>query len=196
MRRLGLAVIAIIVTACAGSTTTPTASVAALSSAAVTASAADVPSAPAAATATAAGSACTGSSSDTATIAQWAAGAGFDVYCAVLPAGWTILSIEHLSADQIDVNYRGPAAGEAVDLVEGMTWCETPDPCLGGTTKPSKIASASLATLPGGIYSPGVGVYVLYALGGKAAYEMESAGATVEQLTSWASALVKVGPAA
>jgi hypothetical protein len=149
---------------------------------------------PPAATATAAGPACTGSSSDTATIAQWAASAGFDVYCAVLPAGWTILSIEHLSANEIEVHYRGPAAHEGVDLIEGTSWCQTSDPCLGGTTKPSKIASASLATLPGAIYSPVVGVYVLYALGAGAAYEMESAGLTVEQLTSWASALVKVGP--
>lgn len=94
-------------------------------------------------------SACTGSDDNRAFFSKAAEALTFEVYCAALPTGWTVVdgSYSGRSGGRLEIAYRGPK-GATLRLREGPAAC-TDDPACPPTG--SDLGAASFGDQPGSL---------------------------------------------
>jgi hypothetical protein len=149
------------------------------------------PSATSATTGTAApASVCTGTASNKAFWAQVARQFRWDVYCAVLPAGWGVKTGSYNSASpgDVTVTYGGPG-GATLQLKEGAFCTLGADKCAPLT---APLGSAYFGDLAGTLDAASGGFAVHVNPGTTLAYSVTSSGLSQENFVAIASALVKV----
>ncbi len=119
----------------------------------------------------------------------------FDVYCPVLPAGWSMVSSNNAElsgaehADVVTISYQGPA-GQTLTLMEG-TFCETADAvCMRqGLGIGKRMFGDRVATLLGGN-----GEWHLFtAAEGAAMWEATGKGMSADDFASLTGNLIVVG---
>jgi len=109
-------------------------------------------------------SACSGSDENRAFFATLAASVSWDVYCAVLPRGWTVVSGSYRLANggKLVISYRGPG-GATLSLSEG-SFCADASGCVpsGGDA-----GSASFGPLPATLVATDAGGFAIVAARGQ-----------------------------
>jgi hypothetical protein len=166
---------------------TPTATATATPTPTPTPTPADTPSPSPTPSPTSAAAACTGTADQKAYLAGAAAVTHFDVYCAVLPAGWWLDSGSAPNPDWLDITYKS-SGGAVIILWEGG-WCPAGHACAeeGGPVGP-----ASFGGLTGTLYSDVTSFFIHVGTFADQKYKMSGQGMTEAQFRAWAAALVKV----
>jgi hypothetical protein len=135
--------------------------------------------------------ACTGTADHQAFFADAAAKLPFDVYCAVLPAGWWLQSADYQQSNSgaVNVVYKN-TPGATVSLHEG-NFCADPSTCW---VIVSTVGSASFGPVAGSLVvasaTPVYGVYV--GPHTTRSYVITGSGLTQAKFVAIAAALVKV----
>lgn len=169
---------------------TPNGSSSATASATVSATATPVPTALPSATAVPS-TACTGSASNQAFWAEAASATKWDVYCAVLPAGWYTSDAfyEGTSSGTIHIILK-VAGGPKVEIDEG-SFCTTD----AATCSPheSLIGKSAFGDLLGDLDALSGGGFAIYVNPGTAkAYSIKGSGMSQDTFVAYAAALAKV----
>ena len=147
-------------------------------------------SAPIAVATPAPASVCSGSAANKTFWGQVARQLSWDVYCAVLPAGWAIKtgSYNGTSPGDVAVTYAGPG-GATLQLKEGA-YCT-----VGATTcapHTAELGSAYFGNLSGSLDAVSGGFAVYVNPGTRLGYSLTSTGLSQDAFVSLASALVRV----
>jgi hypothetical protein len=135
---------------------------------------------------------CTGSADIQAFWAGAAKGLKFDVYCAVLPKGWSVTggTWEGKGGGKLNFAYKGPRGAklvlnEGAFCTTGLSACEPHDQDLG---------VANFGDRPGGLFSlgPDAGFAIYVNPGAAPSWSITGTGLTRDAFTSLAAALEKV----
>jgi hypothetical protein len=135
--------------------------------------------------------ACTGSADNRSFYSVFAAGVPYDVYCAVLPAGWYLATGGYRlgGSGKLQAAYHGPG-GMLLSLLEGAFCADTPDAC---SPSDSVIGPAAFGDREGTLGSLS-GAFVLYVDPGLTpAWQATGSGMTEGDFRSFCAAFAKVG---
>jgi hypothetical protein len=134
--------------------------------------------------------ACSGSDENRAFYASVAGDVTWDVYCAVLPAGWFVEtgSFRLAGGGKLEISYKGPG-GQRIEMRQG-TYCAGVDDCI--PTGPD-AGSASYGDRPARLVDVGGGSWLVVAEGGEVDWEAKGLGMDGPTLASHTAAFVLVG---
>jgi hypothetical protein len=134
---------------------------------------------------------CTGSG----TVKQWFADQwshlAFDLYCAVLPAGWGVVKVQaDYTKGGVVAQYKN-GAGNTVDVYEGSFCTMSPNPCSGvwGPVVGPVLFGPLTGELAG---SSGSWAVFVHTASPKVMYTMVGSGMTQVAITAYAAAMHKV----
>ena len=134
--------------------------------------------------------ACSGSDENRAFYASVAGDVTWQVYCAVLPAGWFVDagSFRLAGGGKLEISYKGPG-GQRIEMRQG-TWCAGVDDCI--PTGPD-AGSASYGDRPARLVDVGGGSWLVVAEGGDVNWEAKGLGMDGPTLASHTAAFALVG---
>jgi hypothetical protein len=134
--------------------------------------------------------ACSGNDENRAFYEAVAGDVTWDVYCAVLPAGWFVDagSFRLAGGGKLEISYKGPG-GQRIEMRQG-TYCAGVDGCI--PTGPD-AGSASYGDRPGRLVDIGGGSWLVVAEGGEVDWEAKGIGMDGPTLAGHTAAFVKVG---
>jgi hypothetical protein len=134
--------------------------------------------------------ACSGNDDNRAFFAAVAEAVTWDVYCAVLPAGWFVDAGEFRLAGggKMTIAYKGPA-GQRIEMREG-TYCAGVDGCI--PTGPD-AGTASFGDRPARLVDVGGGAWLVVAEGGDVNWEAKGTGMDGAVLAGYTAAFARVG---
>ena len=134
--------------------------------------------------------ACSGSDENRAFYASVAGDVTWQVYCAVLPAGWFVDtgSFRLAGGGRLEISYKGPG-GQRIEMRQG-TYCAGVDDCI--PTGPD-AGSASYGDKPARLVDVGGGSWLVVAEGGDVNWEAKGVGMDGPTLASHTAAFVPVG---
>ena len=134
-------------------------------------------------------SACSGSDDNRSFFAEAADALSFEVYCAVLPSGWTLTkgSYRGAAGGRVEIAYRGPG-GATLRLREGPAACADDPSCPPSGTE---IGAAAFGDRPGTISTVEAG-YAIVATELPLLYIAETTGLDQAASTALAAALVAI----
>ena len=114
----------------------------------------------------------------------------WDVYCAVLPAGWYVDAGEFRLAGggRMTIAYKGPA-GARLELREGA-YCSGVDGCI--PTGPD-AGTATFGDRPARLVDAGGGAWLIVAEGGDVNWEAKGSGMDEAALAGFTAAFARVG---
>jgi hypothetical protein len=138
--------------------------------------------------------ACTGSASNQAFWADAAKAMSFDVYCLVLPSGWSVSdgSFEGAGGGKVHMTMHGPG-GAKLQIDEGAFCTSGLDTC---SPHDATVGDAAFGDLIGSLDSAAGGTYYLYVNAGTAkGYTLTGSGMSQDTFVAYASAIVKVAKA-
>jgi hypothetical protein len=132
---------------------------------------------------------CSGTANNRDFYASFAAGVTFDVYCAVLPKGWSVITGSYsIRKGTLQISYKGPN-GARFQLDEGKFCAGKSDcPASGGDPGSAKIGGrdAALTDLGGARFA-------VVAQEGDLAWQISSTGMETDLLLSISQAMIAVG---
>jgi hypothetical protein len=133
---------------------------------------------------------CTGSDENRAFYASVAGDVTWQVYCAVLPAGWFVDagSFRLAGGGKLEISYKGPG-GQRIEMRQG-TYCAGVDDCI--QTEPD-AGPASYGDRPARLVDAGGGTWLVVAEGGDVNWEAKGLGMDGPTLASHTAAFVPVG---
>ena len=134
--------------------------------------------------------ACSGNNGNRDFFAAVAQGVAWDVYCAVLPAGWFVDAGEFRLAGggKMEIAYKGPG-GQRIAVREG-TYCAGDDGCI--PTGPD-AGTASFGDRSARLVDLGGGAWLVVAEGGDVDWEAKGTGMDGAALAGFTAAFAKVG---
>ena len=134
--------------------------------------------------------ACSGSDENRAFYEAVAGDVTWDVYCAVLPAGWFVDagSFRLAGGGKLEISYKGPG-GQRIEMRQG-TYCAGVDDCI--PTGPD-AGSASYGDRSGRLVDTGGGTWLVVAEGGDVNWEAKGLGMDGPTLASHTAAFVLIG---
>ena len=114
----------------------------------------------------------------------------WDVYCAVLPAGWFVDagSFRLAGGGKLEISYKGPG-GQRIEMRQG-TYCAGVDGCI--PTGPD-AGSAAYGDRPARLVDVGGGSWLVVAEGGEVDWEAKGIGMDGPTLAGYTAAFAKVG---
>ena len=135
--------------------------------------------------------ACSGSADNRTFYASFAAGVPWDVYCAVLPAGWYLAAGTYRLAGigRLEAAYHGPG-GMRLSLLEGAFCTDTPEACA---PSDSVIGPATLGDRDGQLVNLASDLVLYVDPGLQPAWQVTGTGMTEEAFRAICAAFVKVG---
>lgn len=134
-------------------------------------------------------SVCGGSKENQAFFAAVAEAVAWDVYCAVLPAGWFIDSgsFRLAAGGNLEISYKGPD-GMRLEVREGH-YCADDDDCI----PPGPDAGTALfGDRPARLVDAGGGAWLVFAEGGDVNWEAKGIGMDAAALTELTAAFARV----
>jgi hypothetical protein len=133
--------------------------------------------------------ACSGNDENRAFYVAVAEAVTWDVYCAVLPAGWFVDegSFRLAGGGKLEIAYKGPG-GQRIEMRQG-TYCAGVDGCI--PTGPD-AGAASYGDRPGRLVDVGGGDWLVVAEGGDVDWEAKGIGMDGPTLASHTAAFAKV----
>ena len=134
--------------------------------------------------------ACSGNDENRAFYVAVAEAVTWDVYCAVLPAGWFVDegSFRLAGGGKLEIAYKGPG-GQRIEMRQG-TYCAGVDGCI---PTGSDAGGASYGDRPGRLVDVGGGSWLVVAEGGDVNWEAKGLGMDGPTLASHTAAFVMVG---
>jgi hypothetical protein len=133
--------------------------------------------------------ACSGNDDNRAFFTAVARGVTWDVYCAVLPAGWFVAGEFRLAGGgKMSIVYKGPG-GARLEVREGA-YCADVDGCI-----PSgpDAGTAFFGDRPARLVDAGGGAWLIVAEGGAVNWEAKGTGMDPEVLAGFTAAFARVG---
>ena len=134
--------------------------------------------------------ACSGSADNRAFYANLAASVSWDVYCAVLPRGWSVSSGSYRLANggKLVISYKGPS-GASLTLSEG-SFCADSSGCV---PSGSDTGDASFGAMPGTLVTTDAGGFAIVASRGETpSWLMVTGGLDQATTTAFGAALALV----
>jgi hypothetical protein len=133
--------------------------------------------------------ACTGNDENRAFYAAVAADVTWDVYCAVLPAGWFVDSgsFRLAGGGRLEIAYKGPG-GQRIEMREGA-YCADDEDCI--PTGPD-AGTASFGDMPARLVDAGDGDWLVVAEGGDVDWEAKGLGMDGPTLAGYTAAFALV----
>lgn len=137
-----------------------------------------------------AGDACSGNDENRAFYEAVAGDVTWDVYCAVLPAGWFVDagSFRLAGGGKLEISYKGPG-GQRIEMRQG-TYCAGVEGCI--PTGPD-AGPASYGGRPARLVDTGGGTWLVVVEGGDANWEAKGLGMDGPTLASHSAAFALVG---
>ena len=134
--------------------------------------------------------ACSGNDENRAFYEAVAGDVTWDVYCAVLPAGWFVDagSFRLAGGGKLEISYKGPG-GQRIEMRQG-TYCAGVEGCI--PTGPD-AGSASYGDRPARLVDTGGGTWLVVAEGGDVNWEAKGLGMDGPTLASHTAAFALVG---
>lgn len=134
--------------------------------------------------------ACSGNDGNRDFFAAVAQAVTWDVYCAVLPAGWFVDAGEFRLAGggKMEIAYKGPG-GQRIEVRQGA-YCAGNDACI--PTGPD-AGTASFGDRPARLVDGGGGAWLVVASGGDVNWEAKGTGMDGAVLAGFTAAFVRVG---
>jgi hypothetical protein len=134
--------------------------------------------------------ACSGNDENRAFYEAVAGDVTWEVYCAVLPAGWFVDagSFRLAGGGKLEISYKGPGE-QRIEMRQG-TYCDGVEGCL--PTGPD-AGSASYGGRPARLVDTGGGTWLVVAEGGDVNWEAKGLGMDGPTLASHTAAFVLVG---
>lgn len=134
--------------------------------------------------------ACSGNDENRAFYEAVAGDVTWDVYCAVLPAGWFVDSgsFRLAGGGKLEISYKGPG-GQRIEMRQGA-YCAGVDNCI--PTGPD-AGSASYGGRPARLVDTGGGTWLVVAEGGDVNWEAKGIGMDGPTLASHTAAFALVG---
>jgi hypothetical protein len=134
--------------------------------------------------------ACTGNDENRAFYAAVAEDVTWDVYCAVLPAGWFVDSgsFRLAGGGRLEIAYKGPG-GQRIEMREGA-YCADDDDCI--PTGPD-AGTASFGDRPARLVDAGDGAWLVVSEGGDVNWEATGRGMDGPTLAGYTAAFALVG---
>jgi hypothetical protein len=134
--------------------------------------------------------ACSGNDENRAFYEAVAGDVTWDVYCAVLPAGWFVDagSFRLAGGGKLEISYKGPG-GQRIEMRQG-TYCAGVEGCI--PTGPD-AGSASYGDRPARLVDTGGGTWLVVAEGGDVDWEAKGIGMDGPTLAGHTAAFAKVG---
>lgn len=147
---------------------------------------------PAASSPGASAAACTGLDRNREFFAQVAAGVAWDVYCAVLPAGWIVDAGSYRlpAGGKLDIAYKGPS-GRRLQLREGA-FCAEASGCVPDGTDGGEALFGDRAGVL--VHAADGSIAVVVDRGSKVSWLAIGTGVSETNLRDYLAALVKVAP--
>lgn len=134
--------------------------------------------------------ACSGNDGNRDFFAGVAQAVTWDVYCAVLPAGWFVDAGEFRLAGggKMEIAYKGPG-GQRIEVREG-TYCAGDDGCIPAGPD---AGTASFGDRPARLVDAGGGAWLAVAEGGDVNWEAKGTGMDGAVLAGFSAAFARVG---
>jgi hypothetical protein len=133
--------------------------------------------------------ACSGNDENRAFYAAVAADVAWDVYCAVLPAGWFVDagSFRLAGGGKLEIAYKGPG-GQRIEMREGA-FCAGDDTCIPAGPD---AGTASFGDRPARLVDAGGGAWLVVAEGGDVDWEAKGIGMDGPTLAGYTAAFARV----